>query len=119
VSAGEYLVVLITAPDRDLAERLADALVGESLAACVNVIEGCRSVYRWKGEIVRDDEALMIVKTSRERFDALEKRVRELHSYEVPEIVGLDVARVSGGYEQFLRDVLGGRAPGADKKPGR
>ena len=104
---SEYLVVLITTPDREGAEELAATLVSESLAACVNVIGACRRVYRWKGEIVRDDEALLVVKTSRGRFDALERRVLELHPYDVPEVVALDIVRASAGYEDFLRGILG------------
>jgi len=101
------MVVLITARDRAEAESLAESLVTESLAACVNVVGACRSVYRWKGEIVHDDEVLLVVKTSVARFADLERRVHELHSYDVPEVVGLEMGAVSRAYEGFLRDVLG------------
>ena len=102
----EYVAVFITAPNVEEAERIADALVDERLAACVNVLPGCRSIYRWEGALQHDDEALMIVKSSRDAFAALEKRVIELHSYDVPEVIALDLTDVSAGYLAFLRDSL-------------
>ena len=104
---ANYQIVLITAPSLDEAETIARALVEESLAACVNIIEGCRSIYRWQGDIHTGDEALLLVKTERGRFSEVEKRVSELHSYDVPEIVALDLAALSAGYRKFLEDVLG------------
>jgi uncharacterized protein involved in tolerance to divalent cations len=107
MASHEYLVVFITASGAQEADRIAGALVEEGLAACVNVVGGVSSVYRWKGEIVRDEEALLIVKTSRGRFEELERRVLELHSYDVPEIVGVDAVAVSDGYASFLGESLG------------
>jgi len=104
---GDYLVVLITAADAAQAERIATALVEESLAACVNVVPGVRSIYRWKGELVRDDEALLLAKTTRARFEALQARVHALHTYDVPEVVALESAAMSEGYARFLADTLG------------
>jgi len=102
----DYLVVFVTASGSEEAERIAEALVTESLAACVNIVDGCRSIYRWKGELVRDEEALLVVKTSRSRFQRLERRVTELHSYDVPEVIGVDVGAVSPGYAAFLEENL-------------
>lgn len=102
----DYLVVFVTASGTEEAERIAEALVTESLAACVNVVVGCRSVYRWKGELVRDEEVLLVIKTSRNRFAELERRVTELHSYEVPEVIGIEVGAVSAGYAAFLEENL-------------
>ena len=101
-----FLAVFITASNVEEADRIAEALVQESLAACVNIVAGCRSVYRWENKVVRDDEVLLIAKTSRARFSELERRVRELHSYDVPEIIGVDLAEVASGYADFLRDAL-------------
>jgi periplasmic divalent cation tolerance protein len=89
------------------AETIAETLVTESLAACVNIIERCRSIYRWQGELQKDDEVLLLAKTERGRFAALEKRVASMHSYDVPEIIGVDVPSLSDGYRRFLEDVLG------------
>ena len=102
----QYVAVFITAPNVQEAERIAATLVDEKLAACVNVLPGCRSIYRWEGKLQHDDEALMIVKSRRAAFASLEKRVVELHSYDVPEIIAIDLADVSAGYLAFLRDSL-------------
>ena len=101
-----FVVVLVTASDVGEAESIAATLVEEQLAACVNVIPACRSIYRWEGKLQRDDEALMIIKSRRDRFARLETRVRELHSYDVPEVIALDIAASSRGYLEFLFDRL-------------
>ena len=81
------LIVLTNVPDAATAERMADVLVQEQLAACVNVLAPCRSVYRWQGAIERADEVPMLIKTAQDRYAALQRRIKELHPYEVPEIV--------------------------------
>ncbi len=105
-NADRYVAVFITVPDVEEGERIAAALVEERLAACVNVLPGCRSVYRWEGEVQSDDEALMMVKTSSEGFAALERRVAELHPYDVPEIIAVDLTAVSASYREFLKESL-------------
>ncbi len=102
-----YQVVIMTVSSREEAEKIAEALVADGLAACVNIIEGIASVYRWKGETVRDTELLMLAKTHRDRFKDIEKRVSELHSYDVPEIIAVDLDAASDGYRGFLEDLLG------------
>lgn len=101
-----YVVVLVTAPNADEAEAIAEALVEERLAACVNVLAGCRSVYRWEGKLQHDDEVLMVIKSHRDRFADLEKRVCELHSYDVPEVIAIGLTDISAGYRAFLGDSL-------------
>jgi len=92
------LLVLTNLPDRAAAERLADALIAERLAACVNILAPCRSVYRWKGEVQHDEEHPMLIKTTTERYAALERAVRAGHPYELPEIIALPVERGLGAY---------------------
>lgn len=92
-------VVLVTAPDGDVAERLAATLVGEGLAACANLIPGIVSIYRWKGETHRDAEVLLVLKSTADRCRALTQRVAELHPYDVPEVLVLPVEQ---GYEPYL-----------------
>ncbi|MEJ2722695.1 MAG: divalent-cation tolerance protein CutA [bacterium] len=104
----DYQLVFMTASGMDEAERIADVLVNGSLAACVNIVGGCRSIYRWKGELVRDEEVLMIAKTRQRDFDAIVDAVTGLHSYDVPEIIAADLANLSDGYAGFLKDSLGG-----------
>jgi periplasmic divalent cation tolerance protein len=93
------LVCFCTCPDADSAARLAETLVAERLAACVNVMPGLRSVYRWRGAIEHSDEMLLLIKTTRPRLAALSARVLELHPYELPEVVAVEVA---GGLSAYL-----------------
>ena len=104
---SQYQIVLMTALNPDEAERIATALVEERLAACVNIFPSCRSVYRWKGAIVKDQEAMMFAKTKRRDFDAVARKVASLHSYDVPEIIAVDLKSVSESYGRFLEEVLG------------
>jgi periplasmic divalent cation tolerance protein len=93
------LVCFCTCPDTATAQAIADVLVGERLAACVNVLPGLRSVYRWQGAIERADEALLLIKTVQGRLPALQARVAALHPYELPELVAVEVA---GGLAAYL-----------------
>lgn len=83
---GETAVGLVTAPE-DAAPRMAKALEEERLAACVNLVPGVRSVYRWKGRTEEATECLLVIKTRAERWQDLEARLRALHPYTVPEIL--------------------------------
>ncbi|MBC7186997.1 MAG: divalent-cation tolerance protein CutA [Calditrichaeota bacterium] len=94
------MVVFVTAPAVEQAEHIAQALVGERLAACVSVVPNVTSCYRWQGELCKDQEVLLIVKTRASLFDAVAAKVRALHSYQVPEILALPVRR---GAESYLR----------------
>ena len=96
----ERLVVLITAGSQEEADRIAHALVAEMLAACVNVLTGVTSVYRWEGEVQRDQEWLLVAKSTRQVLDDLVRRVQAIHSYDLPEIIALPVV---GGSEAYLR----------------
>jgi len=86
------LLALCSCPDDDVADRIAAALVEERLAACVNRIGGIASTYRWKGSVQRDNEVLLLIKTTRARFDALRERIVFLHPYELPEVIAVDIA---------------------------
>ena len=101
---AEDIVIIITTPSEDLAVTIARALVETRLAACANIIKGVRSIYSWQGRIEDDTEVLMIVKTRRELFDQLKTKVKELHSYEVPEIIALPIVAGSDDYLKWLRD---------------
>ena len=98
----EVLLVLTNLPDRASAERLADQLVAGKLAACINILAPCRSVYRWKGEMQHDEEHPMFIKTTRERYAALESAIRAGHPYELPEIVALPVAAGLPAYLEWV-----------------
>jgi periplasmic divalent cation tolerance protein len=87
------LLVLTNLPDRAAAERLAETLIGRQLAACVNILAPCRSVYRWKDAVQHDEEHPMLIKTTAERYPALEQAIREGHPYELPEIIAVPIER--------------------------
>jgi len=97
-------VVLVTAPRGRRAERLARGLVGVRLAACVNVVGGMVSYYRWRGRLCRDAESLLVIKTTVTRLKALERWIKAHHPYTVPEVIALPVAAGSRGYLGWLRD---------------
>lgn len=101
----EAIVVYITAPGEDAAAKIARSLVEEKLVACVNIVRGLRSIYAWQGKIEDEAEVLMICKTRKELFEPLQKRVKELHTYTVPEIIALPVIAGSADYLGWLHDV--------------
>ena len=90
-------------PDAERATSLARALVDEGLAACVNVVPGVRSIYRWEGKVEEADEVLCLIKTRAEIFDRLRRRVAELHPYDVPEILSFAVDDGSPAYLDWVR----------------
>jgi periplasmic divalent cation tolerance protein len=98
------VLVLSTVGKREDAERIADALVGERLAACVNVVPGLLSVYRWKGALEREDELLLLIKTRAERVEEMGARLRALHPYELPEMIVLPIAGGHGPYLDWIAD---------------
>ena len=99
------ILVLITAQTEGEAASIATALVEAGLAGCVNIIRDIRSIYSWQGKIEDEKEALMIAKTRMELFNALEKRVKELHSYTVPEIIAVQIVEGSKDYLKWLGEV--------------
>jgi periplasmic divalent cation tolerance protein len=102
------LLVLTNLPDRAAAERIADALIGQQLAACVNILAPCRSVYRWKGQVQHDEEHPLLIKTTAERYPALEQALRAAHPYELPEIIAVPIER---GLPAYLAWVAGETQP--------
>lgn len=98
----QNIVVFITAPDEDTAAKIANAVVGERLCACVNIVRGIRSIYRWQGKIEDESEVLMMAKTTGDKFEALRSRVKEMHPYSVPEIIALPIASGHGPYLDWL-----------------
>lgn len=99
----DNIVVFVTAPSEDDAAVIARALVEQKLAACVNIVRNIRSIYSWQGKIEDDAEVLMIVKTQTKHFDALSEKVKELHSYDVPEIIALPILKGSDDYLEWIK----------------
>ena len=100
------IIVLMTASSIDEAVRLADMVVAENLAACVQILPQLQSIYRWKGKVEREAEVLLIAKTLSSNFDELERRVREVHSYDTPEIVAIPATAISAPYSEWLTATL-------------
>jgi periplasmic divalent cation tolerance protein len=100
----EFVVVFVTSPGRDVSSAIASALVEERIAACVNVVPGLLSVYRWEGKVQQDPEELLVIKTRRDRLGRLEERVKDLHPYDVPEVVALPILGGSRDYLAWLAD---------------
>ena len=98
-------IVFITASSEDEAAKIAREVVEARLAGCVNIMRNIRSIYCWDGKIEDEAEVLMIAKTQEHLFDALVKKVKELHSYTVPEIIAIPVAEGSADYLKWLKDV--------------
>ena len=97
-----YLVIYCTCPDQVVAERIATTLVNERLAACVNIVPRITSIYRWQGDVHRDPELLLVIKSRSDVYPALEARIRALHTYDVPEIIALPIQQGSGDYLAWL-----------------
>ena len=99
-------LVLCTVPDRASAERIAETLVAEQLAACINIIPGITSVYRWKGTLEKDEELLLFIKTSEAVYDSVEQRIRTLHPYELPEIIAVPIQTGQEDYRRWIENSL-------------
>jgi periplasmic divalent cation tolerance protein len=106
-SARDVLVVLTNLPDRASAERLARALVEQRLAACVNVLDGCTSFFRWQGSIETARELPVLIKTQRSLFARVQEAIRAVHPYELPEIVALTVREGLPAYLDWVRGETG------------
>ena len=109
--APKHIVVFSTCPDDATAHRIAEQLVAERLAACVNRVPGMRSTYRWRGQVQDEPEVLLVIKTTEDRYATLEMRLKALHPYEVPEIIALPVIAGSQPYLQWVSDGSSATAP--------
>jgi periplasmic divalent cation tolerance protein len=103
----DYIVVFVTAGSEKEAEKIAQALLKEKLAACINIVPGLKSMFRWKGQISTEEEVLLLIKTKDKLFEKLKKRIIELHSYEVPEIIALGILAGSEKYLEWLKKETG------------
>jgi periplasmic divalent cation tolerance protein len=107
------LVLLCTCSSEKEGRHIAEALVQSKLAACVNLLPGVQSIYRWEGEIERAAEVLLLIKSSADRFDQVRARITELHSYDTPEIIALPITAGSDKYLDWIRrETADADAPG-------
>ena len=105
-----HLVVYCTCPDQTVAERIADTLVAEGFAACVNILPGVVSVYRWQGTVEHDSELLLVIKTRSDAYAALEACIRDLHPYKVAEIIALPIVKGASDYLNWIDSSTGERS---------
>ena len=100
-----YIIVLNTAPSLRIARKIAQTLIKEGLAACVNIIPQVRSYYKWQGKLYNEPEVMLLIKTTRPRFRSLHNRIKELHPYQVPEIVSLNISAGSKDYLAWIKSL--------------
>jgi periplasmic divalent cation tolerance protein len=103
-TGGRYRIVLVTCPSIAEARRIGRRVVEKKLAACANIVTGVESIYRWKGKVERAREVLVVMKTSAGRLRELEREVKRMHSYEVPEFVAVPIAAGSREYLKWIRE---------------
>nr|VFK38330.1 MAG: divalent cation tolerance protein [Candidatus Kentron sp. TC] len=108
-SETPYRVVFCTCPNPDTAQGIAEALVEARLAACVNIVSGIQSVYRWRGKIEKDEESLLVIKTRQERIPELQEAIRARHPHEVPEAISLPIDAGSPAYLAWLDAEMGAK----------
>jgi periplasmic divalent cation tolerance protein len=101
------ILVLNTADTLDLAREIATSLVQAGEAACVNIVPGIRSIYRWEGELCDEGEFLLLIKSSAEKFEAVRSRIRSLHNYQVPEIIAIPITAGDPAFLAWLRSCVG------------
>jgi periplasmic divalent cation tolerance protein len=107
-AVSDVLLLLNTCPDAEVARHVARALVEERLAACVNLVPGLTSIYRWQGQIEESTEVLLLIKTTRERLAALEARLPALHPYELPELIAVEIDSGLTHYLDWVRSECAG-----------
>ena len=101
------MIALCTCPSRQVAERLAHQIVEKRRAACVNIIPGVQSVYRWQGQITQDEEYLLVAKTTREGFASLSAQIVAEHPYELPEVIGVSIEQGLSAYLRWIEEEVG------------
>jgi len=105
----KYLIVFVTAPTTDDGRKIAQTLVREKLAACVNILPGIISIYTWEGETCEDHEVLLIIKTRADLFETLSATVQEIHPYDVPEVIAMPLSTGAGDYLHWIDQVTQGK----------
>lgn len=102
----KYILILSTASNIDEAKKISKELVKTRLAACVNILDNVTSIYEWENKICEDSEVLMVIKSKKDKFNDIEKKIKELHSYEIPEIISIDIVKGSGDYLNWIDEVI-------------
>jgi len=105
---SDKIIVFVSSESKEQAETIAQSVVTEKLAACVNIVPAVRSCYMWEGKLTWSDEVLLMIKTTRGRFNQLQTRIKALHSYSVPEIVGVTIDEAFDKYLEWIDQCVGG-----------
>jgi periplasmic divalent cation tolerance protein len=100
----QYLLILNTCPDKETATRVANTLVNQRLAACVNILPGLTSVYHWQGQIEASEEHLLLIKSTQEAYDRVESAIRQAHPYELPEVIAVTLVAGLDSYLAWIGD---------------
>jgi periplasmic divalent cation tolerance protein len=100
------LVVITTVGTEEQAVEIAEELIGRRHAACVNIVQVPRTIYRWKGKVCRDSELMLVIKTTVSGFDRVEATIKELHDYELPEVLGFEVSKISAEFLPWIESSL-------------
>jgi len=106
MNSKQFRIYFITSPDEKTAHKLAEELVNNNLAACVNIVPGITSIYRWNNEICKDQEQLMICKSSSIRFEEIEELLKKEHPYDVPELIAVPIVEGTESYLEFIEDSI-------------
>ncbi|KAL7068522.1 putative CutA1 divalent ion tolerance protein [Cryptosporidium serpentis] len=104
IEVNKVVIVLVSAKSNEEAESISSKLVAEELCACASIIQPVKSIYRWKGEVLKSDEVIIIIKTSKNLISTLTERIKELHSYDVPEIIATVVTDGNKDYLEWVLD---------------
>ena len=102
----DFVVILVTVNSPDEAKKIASSLVSEKLVACVNIIPEINSIFHWQDKITEEKESLLIIKTKKEFFERVKNKVKELHSYQVPEIIALPIVAGSKEYLEWMEKIV-------------
>lgn len=117
-SARKVLVILVTTENQEEAVKIGEKMVHAKLAACANILPGIQSIYRWKGKVSKAQEVLLILKSTKPRYRALEKAIKEMHAYDIPEIIALPVTE---GFDRYIgwvcRETRSQQSVKGDKSP--
>ena len=104
MSNTSEIIILCTVDSSELGEQIAAALVESREAACVNIISGIRSIYRWEGKLCRDAELLLVIKSVTEKFEAVREKIRRMHTYQVPEVIAVPISAGDADYLKWLNE---------------
>ena len=100
----DEIIIFCTVDSEELGERIASALVENREAACINIVSGVRSIYRWEGKLCRDAELLLVIKSVAEKFETVRETIRRIHTYQVPEVIAVPITAGDADYLKWLRE---------------